>query len=93
MVEDRLKLFATFDNFLNLLDDDWNVQRRRNFSGLQDISTLTTAAIDPQGRYIFGPGDNLTPNATTGIPDYDSDNQINFSSSVWRIKVGISYEF
>lgn len=90
-LDDRLKLYATFDNFLNFLDDDWNVQRRRNFAGLQDITSLT--GIDPQGRYIFGAADNLTPNAITGLTDYDTDNQINTSSSVWRVKLGISYEF
>ena len=95
-VDDRLKLFATIDNFLNLLNDDWNVQRRRNFSGLQDIATAGRAAagsgagaiaavpaVDSQGRYII----------SAFNPDIDTDNQINISSSVWRIKVGISYEF
>src|SRR3546814_15492266 len=48
---DKLKLYATMDNFLNFLDQDWNVQRRRNFVGLQDIATLE--GIDDQGRYII----------------------------------------
>ena len=91
VAEDRVKLFATFDNFLNFLDDDWNVQRRRQFSGLQDITTLTN--IDAQGRYIFGAADNLTVNPDTGLTGYQADNQVNISSSVWRVKVGISYEF
>jgi hypothetical protein len=91
VVEDRLKLFATFDNFLNLLNDDWNVQRRRNFAGLQDITTVT--GVDSQGRYIFGAADNLTVDPDTGLTGYEADNQINVSSSVWRVKVGISYEF
>ena len=90
-VADSIKLFATFDNFLNFLDEDWNVQRRRNFAGLQDITTLT--GINAQGRYIFGATDNLTADATTGLTGYESDNQINVSSSVWRMKVGVSYEF
>ena len=91
-LDDRLKLFATFDNFLNLLNDDWNIQRRRQFSGLQDISSLTSAGVDAEGRYIFSGADNLTPLAS-GLTGYEEDNQINVSSSVWRIKVGISYEF
>jgi outer membrane receptor protein involved in Fe transport len=89
-VEDRIKLFATFDNFLNFLDSDWNVHRRRNFSGLQDITTLT--GIDAQGRYIFGAADNLTP-LPSGLTGYEEDNQINVSSSVWRLKIGVSYDF
>lgn len=78
---DSLKLYATFDNFLNFLDRDWNVQRRRNFSGLQD---LATGGVDAQGRYIIT---NFIGN------DYNTDNQINVSSSVWRLKVGVSYNF
>ena len=91
IVEDRIKLFATFDNFLNFLDSDWNVHRRRNFSGLQDITTLT--GIDTQGRYIFAATDNLVINPASGVRDFDSDNQINVSSSVWRLKIGVSYDF
>jgi hypothetical protein len=89
-LEDRLKLFATFDNFLNFLDDDWNVHRRRQFSGLQDITSITS--VDTQGRYVFGATDNLSP-LPSGLTGYEEDNQINVSSSVWRLKVGVSYEF
>jgi hypothetical protein len=78
---DSLKLYATFDNFLNFLDRNWNIQRRRNFSGLQD---LATGGVDAQGRYIIT---NFIGN------DYNTDNQINVSSSVWRLKVGVSYNF
>lgn len=82
-VEDRIRLFATFDNFLNFLDRDWNVQRRRNFAGLQDIAAVS--GVDAQGRYII----------TNFIGDgaFADDNQINVSSSVWRVKVGASYRF
>ena len=80
---DKLKLYATMDNFLNFLDQDWNVQRRRNFVGLQDIATLE--GIDDQGRYII--------DGFNGIDAFNGDNQINTSSSAWRLKVGVSYEF
>ena len=80
---DKIKLYATMDNFLNFLDADWNVQRRRNFSGLQDIATVS--GIDSQGRYIFS--------GFNGAADFNADNGINVSSSVWRLKVGVSYEF
>lgn len=80
--EDKIRLYATVDNFLNLLKGDWNVQRRRNFAGLQDIAT--TSGVDSAGRYIIT---GYTGNT------FAADNQINFSSSVWRMKVGISYEF
>ena len=80
--EDKIKLYATVDNFLNLLKGNWNVQRRRNFAGLQDIATTT--GVDSAGRYII--------KGYTG-DTFKADNQINFSSSVWRLKVGVSYEF
>jgi hypothetical protein len=82
-LQDRIKLFATFDNFLNFLNPDWNVQRRRNFAGLQDIASVD--GVDDQGRYII--------DEFNGVDAYEADNQINVSSSVWRIKVGVSYEF
>lgn len=80
---DKIKLYATMDNFLNFLDQDWNVQRRRDFAGRQDLATVS--GVDAQGRYIF-------TNAS-GVGTFDADNQINVSSSVWRLKVGVSYDF
>jgi outer membrane receptor for ferrienterochelin and colicin len=84
-VEDKLRLYATFDNFLNFLDQDWNVQNRRNFAGLQDVAGLSAAGVDSQGRYII--------NSFIGEESFDTDNGINVTSSVWRLKVGVSYEF
>ena len=93
---DKLKVYAMMDNLLNFLDNDWNVQRRRQFAGLQDIATAGRAsansgaiaavqAVDNQGRYVIS--------GFNGLNNIASDNQINVSSSVWRLKVGISYEF
>lgn len=83
--KDKIKLYATMDNFLNFLDQDWNVQRRRDFAGRQDIANLSTAGVDAQGRYII--------TGFAGLPAIDADNGVNVSSSVWRLKVGVSYEF
>ena len=83
--DDKIKLFATVDNFLNLLNSSWNLQHRRNFFGVQDIAGLTAAGVDAQGRYIFA--------NSSGISTFDSDNGVNVSSSVWRLKVGLSYNF
>lgn len=80
---DKIKLYATMDNFLNFLDNDWNVQRRRNFSGLQDIASIS--GIDAQGRYVI--------TGFNGVDDFNNDNGVNVSSSVWRLKVGVSYQF
>jgi hypothetical protein len=80
---DKIKLYATMDNFLNFLDDDWNIQHRRNFAGLQDVAT--TSGVDAQGRYII--------TGFNGAQSIADDNGINASSSIWRLKVGISYDF
>lgn len=86
-VRDRITVFAMFDNFLNFLDEGWNVQHRRNFAGLQVAGNIT--GIDSQGRYIFG----ALPGGQTPESRYEADRFINASSSVWRIKVGASYKF
>ena len=83
--DDTIKMFASVDNFLNLLNKDWNIQRRRQFAGLQDVASLATNPVDAQGRYII--------TAFNGVADFKADNFINVSSSVWRLKVGISYDF
>lgn len=89
--QDRIRLYAMFDNFLNFLDSGWNIQRRRNFAGLQEVATVS--GIDAQGRYIISSAAPVIPDPATGLSQYDRDNFINVSGSVWRIKVGIGYEF
>ena len=73
----------TMDNFLNFLDKGSNIQRRRNFFGVQDIAS--TSGVDTQGRYII--------TSAAGSNTFVSDNGINLSSSIWRAKVGVSYQF
>ncbi len=80
---DTFRLYATMDNFLNFLNRDWNIQRRRDFAGRQDIASLS--GVDAAGRYII--------TGFNGAADFAADNTINVSSSVWRLKVGISYNF
>ncbi|MDR7101680.1 TonB-dependent receptor [Croceicoccus sp. BE223] len=80
--DDKLKVYAMFDNFLNFLDKDWNVSRRRNFAGVQDMASLS--GIDSEGRYIISA-------FNTGA--FDSDNEIKTTASVWRLKIGVSYDF
>jgi hypothetical protein len=55
LVQDKVTLFADFQNFLNLLDNDWNVLRRR-----PEFVDVVDGGVDPQGRYIitgFAPDD------------------------------------
>jgi hypothetical protein len=88
--DDKLRLYATVDNFLNMLDSSWNVQTRRNFAGLQDVASIS--GVDAQGRYIITSAAAIQPDAT-GLSSFDTDNFVNVSSSAWRIKVGVSYDF
>jgi hypothetical protein len=81
--QDKIKVYAMIDNFLNLLNQSWNIQNRRNFFGVQDIAT--TSGVDAQGRYII--------TSAAGSTTYAADNLPNVSSSVYRIKVGVSYDF
>ena len=100
-MRDSIRLYAMFDNFLNFLDSGWNIQRRRNFAGLQEIANIS--GVDAQGRYIISGSNPINvdtncaddnPNSPTcGTSPFDRDNFINVSGSVWRIKVGVAYDF
>ncbi len=81
---DKIEVYAMMDNFLNFLNHNWNVFRRREFAGRQDVVDLANPGVDSQGRYIISAFD---PNA------YDVDNQVKLSSSLWRVKVGVKYNF
>ncbi len=82
-VEDRIELFADFDNFLNFIDPDWNVFRNRDDEdGL--VNLIGTSGVDADGRYILDSLEDQTP---------DDQETLRFSSSVWRIQLGVRYEF
>ena len=78
---DKFRLTVTMDNFLNFLDSDWNVFRRRDFEGLVNVANVPGTPVDSAGRYI--------------ISGFAADDvaQIQSSSSLWRLKVGLSYQF
>jgi hypothetical protein len=86
-VRDKFTVYAMFDNFLNFLNKDWNIQHRRNFAGLQVIGN--TSGVNSAGQYII----TALPGGQTSEERYRADRFINTSSSVWRVKVGVSYEF
>jgi len=85
---DKIEVYGMVDNFLTLLDSDWNTFRRRSTQGLQDLAQLDTtsgrAGVDAQGRYII--------RTFTG-GTFDDDNILKTSASLWRLKVGVSYKF
>ncbi len=78
---DKFRFTATMDNFLNFLNSDWNVFRRRDFEGLVNVVSPASTPVDVQGRYVinsYGPDDAA---------------QVQSSSSLWRLKIGLSYQF
>ena len=79
-----------FDYFPKMLNDRWNIKHRREFNGLQDIANLS--GVDSEGRYIISGADQLNV-GSDGLTGYQRDEFINTSSSLWRIKLGVSYEF
>ncbi|APR54013.1 hypothetical protein CA223_03720 [Sphingomonas koreensis] len=79
---DSLKFTVTIDNFLNLLDQNWNTFRKRQFAGLINVVTPPSGSpVDAQGRYIIN---SFSPDDTRDLVT---------SASLWRLKVGVSYKF
>lgn len=75
--QDKIKMFVDFDNFLNLVDSGSNVFRRFGYTE----SVIRAGSIDSQGRYVY---DRFTG---------PRDAVIQSSSSLWKIQLGVSYEF
>ncbi|MFN2099761.1 TonB-dependent receptor domain-containing protein [Altererythrobacter sp. MF3-039] len=84
-VKDRFTLFADFDNILNMLDSSWNVFRTvpgNNFAnGDGALVDLADGGLDSEGRYE--------------IDGFNPDDRVNLrtSSSIWKIQLGVRYEF
>lgn len=76
------EVYLMIDNFANLLNSDWGVEKRLGYSN-QTIYDF--GGLDDQGRYKI---DN-----SFGGADVRNYSQINSSSSAWQAKVGISYKF
>ncbi len=83
--KDKVKLFVDFDNFLNLVDSNANVFKR--FSSTEG---LVRADIQPgTGKYIYTP---ITAQFANGAVKF-RDPVVQSSSSLWKIQLGVSYEF
>ncbi len=77
VTEDKLKLFVDFDNFLNLVDSGSNLFKRYRYTE----AAARVDGIDSSGRYIY-----------SRALDYGAP-VIQSSSSLWKIQLGVSYEF
>ncbi|HEY8592460.1 MAG TPA: TonB-dependent receptor [Sphingomicrobium sp.] len=90
-MKDKLTAYVVFNNFFNFLNENANVNRRRDFGGRQEIVGIS--GVDAQGRYIISNSNPLNPSATTGLTPYQTANTINTTTSVWQVKLGLSYDF
>ncbi|WP_298307881.1 TonB-dependent receptor [uncultured Erythrobacter sp.] len=88
--DDRLEVFADIDNFLNLLGSDGN--QRGGFGGFDGRVTLTDLEFDDTGLLVidnFDEGDLVLIDDPTG----DDNGFTSISNSIWRIQLGVRYEF
>ncbi|MFC3033863.1 TonB-dependent receptor domain-containing protein [Pseudoalteromonas fenneropenaei] len=76
------QVYLSIDNFANLLNSDWGVERKLSYSDqvLYDLSS-----IDDQGRYVISRKFNGS--------DVRNYSEIVTDSSSWKIKVGVNYKF
>ncbi|HKX79952.1 MAG TPA: TonB-dependent receptor [Novosphingobium sp.] len=80
LANDRLRLIVNFDNFLNFLDDKWNLLKRKS-AFQQNVPVIGINSIDAQGRYVLG-----------GFSPFDTE-AIQNNASLWRVQFGIRYNF
>ena len=88
---DKLKLFVDFDNFLNFIDSDANTFER--FSSTEGV--VRADIQSGTGKYIYTP---ITAQYTAGTGGAVGtarfrDPVIQSTSSLWKIQLGVSYEF
>ncbi|WP_404343204.1 TonB-dependent receptor domain-containing protein [Pseudoalteromonas mariniglutinosa] len=76
------EVYFMIDNFANLLNSDWGIEKRLGFS---DQAVYDFGGLDDQGRYIIDTRFNGA--------DVRNYSQITTSSSAWQAKIGISYKF
>ncbi|MGN3974322.1 TonB-dependent receptor [Tsuneonella sp. SYSU-LHT278] len=83
--KDKVKLFLDFDNFLNFIDSDSNVFRRYSYT-----EALVRADIQSgTGKYVYTPISSQYRNGAVSF----RDPVVQSSSSLWKIQLGVSYDF
>ncbi|TMP85676.1 hypothetical protein CWC05_17335 [Pseudoalteromonas ruthenica] len=76
------QLYVMVENFANLLNDDWGVEKRLSYS---DQAVYDFGGLDDEGRIIIDRRHN-------GF-DTRNYNSISQSSSGWQAKIGVRYTF
>ncbi|TMO03641.1 MULTISPECIES: TonB-dependent receptor [unclassified Pseudoalteromonas] len=78
----RGEVYFMIDNFANLLNSDWGVEKRLRYS---TQTVYDFGGLDDQGRYLIDSSYNGT--------DVRNYSEIATSSSAWQAKIGVSYKF
>ena len=76
------QLYFMIDNFANLLNDDWGIERRHQYP---NQAIYDFGGLDDQGRYILDKRHNGA--------DVRNYSEIVTASSAWQMKIGVSYRF
>jgi hypothetical protein len=78
----KAQVYLMIDNFANLLNSDWGVEKRLGFP---NQSIYDFAGLDDEGRYKFTNrfGGSSTANYSQSV----------LGSSAWQAKIGVSYRF
>lgn len=80
IANDKIEVFADFNNFLNLIDSGANI--RRSLGDFDGRVALLNATFDDEGRYVL---DNFRA--------FEGEEFTSINNSVWRIQFGVRYEF
>ena len=76
------EVYFMIDNFANLLNSDWGIERRLSY---QDQAVYDFGGLDDQGRYII--------DAKYNGSDVRNYTEIDTAASAWQAKIGVSYKF
>ncbi len=96
----RIKLFADVENFLNMLDSDWGVQRQVNFPqnaplvSVQCLTTPVATGTAPTAAQInTAPTQNCAQFRYSAFQSPVIQVQNNNRQSLYQIRVGVRFEF
>ena len=90
-VDHRLKLFFDIENLLNLFSDSNNVQKFADDGDVGEAVPVLDAALSADGsQYIYS---NFNPGGSNSSNDGFNPLDIDVDDSVWRLQLGIRYEF
>ena len=96
----RISVFADVENFLNMLNSDWGVQRQVNFAyfapvvNVQCLTVATPTATAPgTGVVNSAPTQTCAQYRYSSFSKPDVVNQNQARQSLYQIKVGVRFEF